>query len=178
LVISIKELACMQLRKICQGNSTAAQYCSRFEQYENKCGYNNGTLREFYYAGLNKSFKQCLINSMADTISLPQLKSVVTQLNLKQQQYNRHRHGKRNGHSTQRTQTYSVVGVSMEIDVAHVNAARNRFNKMWSNWLAAMRGHCFNCTGITHPAQDKDRCPANGKNCGYCGGFNHFELGC
>jgi hypothetical protein len=41
-----------------------------------------------------------------------------------------------------------------------------------------MHGHCFNCASTTHSACNKDRCPANGKNCGYCGGFGHFELGC
>jgi hypothetical protein len=178
LVISVKELACTQLRKICQGKGTAAQYCSHFEQYKNKCGYNDGTLRKFYYAGLSKPFKQCLTNSTADTTDLPQLKSVVTQLNLKQQEYDRHRRGKHNEHPTQRIQTYSVVNVPMEIDAACVNAARNGSNKTQSNWLAAMCGHCFNCAGTTHLAHNKDRCPANGKNCGYCGGFGHFELGC
>jgi hypothetical protein len=66
----------------------------------------------------------------------------------------------------------------MEIDAARVNAARNGSNKMRSDWLAVMRGRCFNCAGTTHSACDKDRCPANGKNRGYCGGFGHFELGC
>jgi hypothetical protein len=83
LVISVEESARTQLRKVCQGKGTAAQYRLRFEQYENKCGYNDGTLREFYYAGLNESFKQRLTNSTADTASLLQLKSVVAQLNLK-----------------------------------------------------------------------------------------------
>jgi hypothetical protein len=66
----------------------------------------------------------------------------------------------------------------MKIDVARVNAACNGSNKTQSNWLAAMRGRCFNCAGTTHSARDKDQCPANGKNCSYCGGFGHFELGC
>jgi hypothetical protein len=66
----------------------------------------------------------------------------------------------------------------MEIDAARVNAARNGSNKTRSDWLAVMRGRCFNCAGTTHLARDKDRCPANGKNCGYCDGFGHFELGC
>jgi hypothetical protein len=66
LVISMEESARTQLRKVCQGKGTAAQYRSRFEQYKNKCGYNNGTLRKFYYAGLNKLFKQHLTNSTAD----------------------------------------------------------------------------------------------------------------
>jgi hypothetical protein len=83
-VISVEELVRTQLRKLCQGKGTAAQYCSHFEQYENKCGYNNGTLRKFYYAGLNKLFKQRLTNSTADTTTLPQLKSVAAQLDLKQ----------------------------------------------------------------------------------------------
>jgi hypothetical protein len=61
----------------------------------------------------------------------------------------------------------------MEID-----AARNSSNKTQSNWLAAMRGCCFNCAGTTHSAHDKDHCPANGKNCGYCSSFGHLELGC
>jgi hypothetical protein len=60
------------LHKVCQGKGTAAQYRLRFEQYKNKCGYNNGTLHKFYYAGLNESFKQRLTNSTADTITLPQ----------------------------------------------------------------------------------------------------------
>jgi hypothetical protein len=67
LVISVKESARTQLRKVCQGKGTAAQYRSCFEQYENKCSYNDGTLREFYYAGLNELFKQRLTNSTADT---------------------------------------------------------------------------------------------------------------
>jgi hypothetical protein len=46
------------------------------------------------------------------------------------------------------------------------------------DWLAVMRGRCFNCAGTTHLARNKDRCPANGKNCGYCGGFGHFKLEC
>jgi hypothetical protein len=83
-VISMEESARTQLRKVCQGKGTAAQYRSCFEQYKNKCGYNDGTLCKFYYAGLNKSFKQRLTNSTADTTSLPQLKSVVAQLDLKQ----------------------------------------------------------------------------------------------
>jgi hypothetical protein len=182
LVISVEESARTQLRKVRQGKGTAAQYCSRFEQYKNKyknkCSYNDGTLREFYYAGLNESFKQRLANSTADTTSLPQLKSIVTQLDLKQQKYDRHRRGERNKHPTQRIQTYPVVDVPMEIDAARVNAAHNGSNKTRSDWPAAMRGRCFNCTGTTHSARDKDRCPANGKNCGYCGGFGHFELGC
>jgi hypothetical protein len=99
-VISVKELACTQLRKIHQSKSTATQYCSHFEQYKNKCGYSDRTLQEFYYAGVNKSFKQCLTNSMADTTDLPQLKSIVAQLNLKQEEYNRHRHGKQDKHPT------------------------------------------------------------------------------
>jgi hypothetical protein len=66
----------------------------------------------------------------------------------------------------------------MEIDAARVNAARNGSNKTQSDWLAAMRRRCFNCAGTTHLAHNKDRCPANGKSCGYCGGFGHFELGC
>jgi hypothetical protein len=123
-------------------------------------------------------FKQRLISSTADTTNLPQLKSVVAQLNLKQQEYNRHRQGKCNKHPTQCVQIYPVVDVLMEIDVAHVNAARNGSNKMQSNWHAAMRGRCFNCAGTTHSACNKDRCPANGKNCGYCGSFGHFELVC
>jgi hypothetical protein len=178
LVISVEESARTQLRKVRQGKGTAAQYHSRFEQYKNKCGYNDGTLQEFYYAGLNKSFKQHLTNSTTDTTSLPQLKSVVAQLDLKQQEYDRHRRSKRNKRPTQRVQTYLVVDVPMEIDAARVNAARNGSNKTRSNWLAAMRGRCFNCAGTTHLARDKDRCPTNGKNCGYCGGFGHFKLGC
>jgi hypothetical protein len=177
-VISVEESARTQLRKVCQGKGTGAQYRLRFEQYKNKCGYNDGTLHKFYYAGLNKSFKQRLTNSMADTITLPQLKSVVAQLNIKQQGYNRHRRGKRDEHPTQRVQMYPVVDIPMEIDAARVNAARNNSNKTQSDWLAAMRGRCFNCAGTTHPACNKDRCPANGKNCGYCGGFDHFKLGC
>jgi hypothetical protein len=66
----------------------------------------------------------------------------------------------------------------MEIDTARVNAARNGSNKTRSNWLAAMRGRCFNCASTTHLARDKDRCSANGKNCEYCGGFGHFKLEC
>jgi hypothetical protein len=66
----------------------------------------------------------------------------------------------------------------MEINAARVNAAHNGSNKTRSDWLAAMRGHCFNCAGTTHSACNKDRCPVNGKNCGYCSGFGHFELGC
>jgi hypothetical protein len=177
-VISVKESAHMQLRKICQGKSTVAQYRFHFEQYENKCGYSNGTLRKFYYAGLNELFKQRLTNSTVHTTNLPQLKNIVAQLNLKQQEYNRHRHGKHNEHPTQCTQTYLVVNVSMEIDAARVNAACNGSNKTRSNWLVAMRGHCFNCAGTTHLVQDKDCCSANGKNCGYCGGFSHLKLGC
>jgi hypothetical protein len=119
-----------------------------------------------------------LTNSTADTITLPQLKSVVAQLNLKQQEYDRHHHGKRDEHPTQRVQTYPVVNVPMEIDAARVNAARNGSNKTQSNWLAAMHGQCFNCTGTTHSACNKDQCPANGKNCGYCSSFGHFELEC
>jgi hypothetical protein len=178
LVISVKESARTQLRKVHQGKGTAAQYRLRFEQYENKCGYNDGTLREFYYAGLNKSFKQCLTNSTADTTTLLQLKSIIAQLDLKQQEYNRHRQSECDEHPTQRTQTYLVVDVPMEIDLACVNAARNGSNKMQSDWLAAMCGCCFNCAGTTHLARNKDCCPANGKNCGYCGGFGHFKLGC
>jgi hypothetical protein len=177
-VISVEESARTQLRKVCQGKGTAAQYRLCFEQYGNNCGYNDGTLREFYYAGLNKSFKQRLTNSTADTTTLPQLKSIVAQLDLKQQEYDRHRRGKRDKHPTQRIQTYPVVDVPMEIDAARVNAACNGSNKMRSDWLAAMRGHCFNCAGTTHLARDKDRCHANGKNCGYCGGSGHFKLGC
>jgi hypothetical protein len=115
-VISIEESVRTQLRKVRQGKGTAAQYRLRFEQYENKCGYNGGTLRKFYYAGLNELFKQRLTNSTADTTSLPQLKSVVAQLDLKQQEYDRHRRGECNEHPTQRTQTYPVVDVPMEID--------------------------------------------------------------
>jgi hypothetical protein len=178
LVISVKELARTQLRKVRQGKGTAAQYRSCFKQYENKCSYNNGTLRKFYYAGLNELFKQRLTNSTADTTSLPQLKSVVAQLDLKQQEYDRHRRSKRDKHPTQCVQTYPVVDVPMKIDAARVNAARNSSNKTRSDWLAAMRGQCFNCAGTTHSVRDKDCCPANGKNCGYCGGFGHFELGC
>jgi hypothetical protein len=178
LVISVEELARTQLRKVCQGKGTAAQYRSHFKQYKNKCGYNNGTLRKFYYAGLNELFKQRLTNSTADTTSLPQLKSVVAQLDIKQQEYNRHRRGKRDEHPTQRVQTYLVVNVPMEIDAVCVNATCNGSNKTQSDWLAAMHGHCFNCAGTTHSARNKDRCPANGKNCGYCGGFGHFKLGC
>jgi hypothetical protein len=177
-VISVEEPARTQLRKICQGKGTAAQYHSRFEQYKNKCSYNDGTLREFYYTGLSEPFKQRLTNSTVDTTSLPQLKSIVAQLDIKQQEYDRHCRGKRDKHPTQRTQTYPVVDVPMEIDAARVNAARNGSNKTRSDWLAAMRGRCFNCAGTTHLARDKDRCPANGKNCRYCGGFGHFELGC
>jgi hypothetical protein len=73
---------------------------------------------------------------------------------------------------------YLVVDVLMEIDAARVNVARNSSNKMQSDWLAAMHGRCFNCAGTTHSARNKDCCPANGKNCGYCGNFGHFELGC
>jgi hypothetical protein len=43
-VISVEESARTQLRKVCQGKGTAAQYHSHFEQYKNKCGYNDGTL--------------------------------------------------------------------------------------------------------------------------------------
>jgi hypothetical protein len=129
LVISMEESARTQLRKVCQGKGTAAQYCSRFEQYEKKCGYNNGTLRKFYYPGLNESFKQRLTNSTADTTNLPQLKSVVAQLDLKLQEYNRHRHGEHDKHPSQCIQTYPVVNVPMEIDAAHVNAAHNSSNK-------------------------------------------------
>jgi hypothetical protein len=174
----VEESARTQLRKVCQGKGTAAQYRSHFEQYENKCGYNDGTLRKFCYAGLNELFKQRLTNSTVDTTSLPQLKSVVAQLDLKQQEYNRHRRGKRDEHLTQCVQMYPVIDILMEIDAAHVNAARNGSNKTRSDWLAAMRGQCFNCAGTTHSARDKDRCPTNGKNCGYCSGFGHFELGC
>jgi hypothetical protein len=178
LVISVEELARTQLRKVCQGKGTAAQYRLRFEQYKNKCSYNDGTLRKFYYAGLNKLFKQRLTNSTADIITLPQLKSVVAQLDLKQQEYDKHRRSERDKHSTQRVQTYPVINVLMEIDAAQVNATHNSSNKMRSNWLAAMRGRCFNCASTTHSAHNKDRCPANGKNCGYCGSFSHFKLGC
>jgi hypothetical protein len=177
-VISIEELACTQLRKICQGKGTAAQYRLRFKQYEKKCGYNNGTLCRFYYAGLNELFKQRLTSSTADTTNLPQLKSVVTQLDLKQQEYDRHHRGERNEHPAQCVQMYPVVDVPMEIDVACVNVAHNGSNKTQLDWLAAMQGRCFNCAGTTHLACNKDRCPANGKNCGYCGGFGHFELEC
>jgi hypothetical protein len=41
-----------------------------------------------------------------------------------------------------------------------------------------MCGRCFNCASTTHLTRNKDRCPANGKNCRYCGGFGHFKLGC
>jgi hypothetical protein len=163
LVISVEELARTQLHKVCQGKGTAAQYCLRFEQYKKKCGYNDGTLRKSYYAGLNELFKQRLTNSTADTTDLPQLKSVVAQLDLKQQEYDRHRRSKRNKHPTQRIQTYPVVNVPMEIDAAHVNAARNGSNKTQSDWLAAMRGRCFSCAGTTHlvrqrplPCQQKE----------------------
>jgi hypothetical protein len=94
-------------------------------------------------------FKQRLTNSTADTTSLPQLKSVVAQLDLKQQEYDRHRRGERDEHPMQRTQTYPVVDVPMEIDAARVNAARNGSNKTRSDWLAAMRRRCFNCAGTT-----------------------------
>jgi hypothetical protein len=119
-----------------------------------------------------------LTNSTADTTSLLQLKSVVAQLDLKQQKYNRHCRGERDKHPTQRAQAYPVVDVPMEINAARVNAARNGSNKTQSDWLAAMHGRCFNCAGTTHSARDKDRCPANGKNCSYCGSFGHFKLGC
>jgi hypothetical protein len=76
-VISVEELARAQLRKVCQGKGTAAQYQLRFKQYEKKCSYNNGTLRKFYYMGLSESFKQRLTNSTADTTNLPQLKRVI-----------------------------------------------------------------------------------------------------
>jgi hypothetical protein len=145
---------------------------------ENKCGYNGGTLCEFYYAGLNESFKQCLTKSTADTTDLPQLKSVIAQLNLKQKEYDRHCRGKCDKHPTQRVQMYPVVDVPMEINAARVNAACNGSNKTRSNWLAVMCRRCFNCAGTTHLACNKDCCLANGKNCGYCGGFGHFELGC
>jgi hypothetical protein len=94
-MISMEKSARTQLHKIRQGKGTAAQYCLRFEQYENKCGYNNSTLQEFYYADLSELFKQCLTNSTADTTDLPQLKSVVAQLDLKQQEYNCHHCSKR-----------------------------------------------------------------------------------
>jgi hypothetical protein len=115
---------------------------------------------------------------MADTITLPQLKSVVAQLDIKQQEYDRHCRGECDKHPTQCIQTYPVVDVPMEIDAVCVNAARNGSNKTRSDWLAAMRGRCFNCAGTTHLVCDKDHCPANGTNCGYCGGFGPFELGC
>jgi hypothetical protein len=130
LVISVEELARTQLRKVCQGKGMAAQYRSHFEQYKKKCSYNNSTLRKFYYTGLNKSCKQRLTNSTADTTDLPQLKSVVAQLNLKQQEYNRHHRGGHNEHPTQRIQMYPVIYVPMEIDAARVNAAHNSSNKM------------------------------------------------
>jgi hypothetical protein len=79
---------------------------------------------------------------------------------------------------SERSLHYTVVDVPMEIDAACVNVACNGSNKTQSDWLAAMRGCCLNCTGTTHSARNKDRCPANGKNCGYCGGFGHFKLRC
>jgi hypothetical protein len=177
-VISMEELARTQLCKIHQGKGTTAQYRSCFKQYEKKCGYNNGTLCERYYAGLSKVFKQCLTNSTVDTTGLGQLKRVIAQLNLQQQEYDCHRCGERNKHSTQHIETYPVVDILIKINAARVNAARNSFNKTCSDWLAAMHGRCFNCAGTTHSAPDKDRCPANGKNCGYYSGFGHFKLGC
>jgi hypothetical protein len=138
LVISIEESARTPLRKVCQGKGTAAQYRSRFKQYENKCGYNDRTLRKFYYTGFNELFKQRLTNSTADTTTLPQLKGVVAQLDLKQQEYDRHCRGKHNEHPTQRVQMYPVVDVLMEIDAVCVNAACSGSNKTQSNWLAAM----------------------------------------
>jgi hypothetical protein len=66
----------------------------------------------------------------------------------------------------------------MEINAARINAARNGSNKTQSDWLLAMHRHCFTCASTTHSALNKDCCPANEKNCGYCGGFGHFKLGC
>ena len=41
-----------------------------------------------------------------------------------------------------------------------------------------MSGKCYCCARTDHTSCDKEKCPAYGKNCSYCGQKNHFETGC
>ena len=80
-------------------------------------------------------------------------------------------------HVSRKTEIKDIAGGSSQPSLEDVDAIRTKqYNKVPHKKTTSdnTKYHCKKC-GTTHEAR---KCPAYGKRCNVCKGFNHFEVGC